>query len=52
MLVPGVTVRVVQRFTPAVGGGLSFVKLKGKRGGWVPIMTRNGVVGVSPYTAR
>ena len=52
---PGVSVRVTQKFTPADGvenkSGLSFVRIKKSKtnaGGWVPIMKSNGVVGVVP----
>lgn len=52
---PGDSVRVVQRYTPAPGvekrDGQTFVKLK-KTGGWVPIMKSNGVVGVMPHNPR
>ncbi|CAM9971674.1 unnamed protein product [Pylaiella littoralis] len=54
-MMPGASVKVVQRFTSAEEGesssGQSFVKLK-KSGGWVPIMSSNGVVGVRPLQAR
>ncbi|CAM9593360.1 unnamed protein product [Ectocarpus sp. 6 AP-2014] len=54
-LMPGDSVRVVQRYTPAPGvekrDGQAFVKLK-KTGGWVPIMKSNGVVGVVPHNPR
>lgn len=53
---PGTRIRVVQRFTPDRGADksdkMSFVKLKGRHGGWVPVMTGNGVAGVVPYRAR
>ncbi|CAM9208802.1 unnamed protein product [Ascophyllum nodosum] len=52
ILQPGQDVRVVKRFTPKEGvgmhdEGLSFVKITGKRVGWVPMMNQ-GIVGVVP----
>lgn len=54
---PSVTVRVVQKATLKDGvsqaeQGMSFVKLKSRRGGWVPIMKGNGIVGVVPLKSR
>lgn len=46
-LIPGERAEATERFTPADGSGVVFIKLADSRG-WVPVRKRNGSFGVTP----
>lgn len=46
-LIPGERAESIERFTPADGLGVVFIKLADGRG-WVPVRKRNGSFGVTP----
>lgn len=46
-LIPGERAESIERFTPADGSGVVFIKLADGRG-WVPVRKRNGSFGVTP----
>ncbi|CAM9178970.1 unnamed protein product, partial [Hapterophycus canaliculatus] len=49
-LIPGERAEATERFTPADGSGVVFIKLLDGRG-WVPVRKRNGSFGVTPTDA-
>lgn len=49
-LIPGERAEATERFTPADGSGVVFIKLRDGRG-WVPVRKRNGSFGVTPTDA-
>eukprot|EP00752_Nemacystus_decipiens_P009414 g8417.t1 len=46
-LIPGERAEAMERFTPADGSGVVFIKLSDGRG-WVPVRKKNGSFGVTP----